>query len=170
MTIIWIVPNANVLNGGGDEVNELGEAFYALSPSSHKLAVKGIYELMNWQRADGSLFAPVPAGNWSKELPLQMLASVGWYGFYTQYYYSGDSTFIPVIYDRLHRYLHLKHGRSIRVACPSNAVVNGVGGDWGEQIDMGGIDELLVLSGTEKQKRNLHFNWVRKQMQKRSPV
>ena len=90
----------------GDEVNELGEAFYALSPSSHKLALKGIYELMNWQRPDGSLFAPVPAGNWSKELPLQMLASVGWYGFYTQYYYSGDSTFVPVIYDRLHRYLH----------------------------------------------------------------
>lgn len=25
----------------GDEVNELGEAFYALSPSSHKLALKG---------------------------------------------------------------------------------------------------------------------------------
>lgn len=30
----------------GDAVKELGEAFYALSPSSHKLAVKGIYELV----------------------------------------------------------------------------------------------------------------------------
>lgn len=35
-----------------------------------------------------------------------MLASVGWYGFYTQYYYSGDSSFVAPVYDRLHRYLH----------------------------------------------------------------
>ena len=55
---------------------------------------------------DGTMFAPVPAGNWARELPLQTLASVGWYGFYTQYYYSGDSSFIATIYDRLHRYLH----------------------------------------------------------------
>ncbi len=41
----------------GDEVNELGEAFYALSPSGQKLAVKGIHELMNWQREDGTLYA-----------------------------------------------------------------------------------------------------------------
>lgn len=90
----------------GDEVNELGEAFYALSPSAHPLAVKGIHELMNWQREDGSIGSPVPAGNYSNELPIQMLASVGWYGFHNQYFYSGDSTFIPQIYDRLHRYLH----------------------------------------------------------------
>lgn len=90
----------------GDEVNELGEAFYALSPSSHSLALKGIHELMNWQRADGSIFSPVPAANYAGELPLQMLASVGWYGFHHYYFYSADSTFVPVIYDRLHRYLH----------------------------------------------------------------
>lgn len=72
----------------GDEVNELGETFYALSPSSHKLAVKGIRELMNWQRNDGVIYSPVPSGNWHRELPLQMLASVGLYGFYTQYFLS----------------------------------------------------------------------------------
>ena len=90
----------------GDEVNELGETFYALTPSAHKLALKGIYELINWQRSDGVIFSPAPAGNWNRELPLQMLASVGWYGFYTQYFNSADSSFISVIYDRLHRYLH----------------------------------------------------------------
>ncbi|MBE6301749.1 MAG: glycoside hydrolase [Parabacteroides distasonis] len=90
----------------GDEVNELGEAFYALSPSSHQLAVKGIHELMNWQKPDGSISAPVPAGNYFSELPAQMLASVGWYGFHNQYFYSGDSSFIPVVYDRVKRYLH----------------------------------------------------------------
>lgn len=120
----------------GDEVNELGEAFYALSPSSHKLAVKGIYELMNWQRADGSLFAPVPAGNWAKELPLQMLASVGWYGFYTQYYYSADSTFVPIIYDRLHRYLH-ETWQVDKSGLPIERSGEWSWGDWGNQVDIG---------------------------------
>lgn len=120
----------------GDEVNELGEAFYALSPSSHLLADKGIYELMNWQRPDGTIFAPVPAGNWTKELPLQMLASVGWYGFHTQYYYSGDSTFVAAIYDHLHRYLH-----DVWKTDKSGLALERNGGwswgDWGENIDMG---------------------------------
>jgi len=120
----------------GDEVNELGETFYALSPSSHKLAVKGIHELMNWQRKDGTLFSPVPAGNWGKELPLQMLASVGWYGFYTQYYYSGDSSFVPVIYDRLHHYLH-----DVWKVDKSGLAVEREGewnwGDWGDNVDLG---------------------------------
>ncbi len=120
----------------GDEVNELGEAFYALSPSSHKLATKGIYELMNWQREDGTLFAPVPAGNWAKELPLQMLASVGWYGFYTQYYYSGDSSFVAPVYDRMNRYLHSVWQLD---ADGLPIVRNGEWswGDWGENVDLG---------------------------------
>ena len=120
----------------GDEVNELGEAFYALTPSSHQLASKGIYELMNWQRADGVIFSPVPAGNWNKELPLQMLAAVGWYGFYTQYLYSADSCFVPVIYDRLHRYLH-----EVWQVDENGLVIERSGewswGDWGNHVDMG---------------------------------
>ena len=120
----------------GDEVNELGEAFYALTPSSHQLALKGIYELMNWQRADGVIFSPVPAGNWHKELPLQMLAAVGWYGFYTQYFYSADSSFVPVIYDRLHRYLH-----EVWQVDENGLAIERAGewswGDWGNHVDMG---------------------------------
>ena len=120
----------------GDEVNELGEAFYALTPSSHQMALKGIYELMNWQRADGVIFSPVPAGNWNKELPLQMLASVGWYGFYTQYFYSADSSFVPLIYDRLHRYLH-----EVWQVDGNGLAIERSGewswGDWGSNIDMG---------------------------------
>ena len=120
----------------GDEVNELGETFYALTPSSHKLALKGIHELMNWQRSDGVIFSPVPAGNWNRELPLQMLASVGWYGFYTQYFYSADSSFIPVIYDRLHRYLH-----EVWQVDKDGMVIERSGdwswGDWGQNTDMG---------------------------------
>ncbi|MDL2265165.1 glycoside hydrolase [Parabacteroides sp. OttesenSCG-928-G07] len=120
----------------GDEVNELGETFYALSPSSHQLAVKGIYELMNWQRRDGTIASPVPAGNWDKELPLQMLASVGWYGFYTQYYYSGDSSFVADIYNRLRYYLH-----GVWKLDKSGLVIERSGGwnwgDWGDNVDIG---------------------------------
>lgn len=133
----------------GDEVNELGEAFYALSPSSHKLALKGIYELMNWQRADGSIFSPMPSGTYRSELPLQMLASVSWYGFYTHYYYSGDNSFIADIYDRMHRYLHEvwqvdEKGQPI--------IRNGQWswGDWGTNIDMGVLTSswyYLALKG-----------------------
>jgi len=120
----------------GDQVNELGEAFYALTPPSHRLALKGIHELMNWQRADGVIFSPAPAGNWNRELPLQMLASVGWYGFYTQYFYSADSSFVPVIYDRLRKYLH-----EVWKVDDKGLAINRSGewdwGDWGQNVDIG---------------------------------
>ena len=119
----------------GDVVNELGQAFYALDPRGQLLARKGILELMNWQRNDGVIFSPVPAGGWTRELPLQMLASVGWYGFYTQYFFSGDESFIPLIYDRLHRYLHevWQMGENGLVAMrPSDWDW----GDWGPNQDM----------------------------------
>jgi hypothetical protein len=119
----------------GDEVNELGETFYALTPTSHQLALKGIHELMNWQRADGVIFSPVPAGNWNRELPLQMLAAVGWYGFYTQYYYSADSSFVPVIYDHLRKYLH-EVWRTGADGLPITRGGDWNWGDWGEHIDM----------------------------------
>lgn len=90
----------------GDEVNELGMAFHALDRKADALAFKGARELVNWQRADGVLFAPIPAGNWSKELPMQTLASIGWYGFRTLSWYSGDFSLLPEIYGPVHRYLH----------------------------------------------------------------
>ena len=120
----------------GDQVNELGEAFYALTPPSHRMAYKGIHELMNWQRADGVIFSPSPAGNWNRELPLQMLASVGWYGFYTQYFYSADSSFVPVIYDRMRKYLHevwKVDEKGLAIARPGEWDW----GDWGQNVDIG---------------------------------
>lgn len=90
----------------GDEVNELGEAFYALGRSADKLALKGILELAAWRKPDGSLCAPIPCGNYYKELPMQILASVGWYGFHDFYRYSGDSSFVARVYEPVHKYLH----------------------------------------------------------------
>lgn len=90
----------------GDVCNDIQQSFYVFSPSSWKLVDKGIYELINWQRKDGTLFSPIPAGNWDKELPCQMLQSLGWYGFRAQAFYSGDYSFVPYIYDGMHKYLH----------------------------------------------------------------
>ena len=119
----------------GDEVNELGEAFYVLDPRGWQLATKGIYELMNWQRPDGVIASPVPSLNWCKELPLQMLASVGWYGFYTQAFYSDDYSFVPHIYDGLKKYLHevwQVDGQGMPVVRPGDWSW----GDWGTDVDM----------------------------------
>ena len=69
----------------GDEVYAGAQSFYALSPSSHLLMKKGIYELMGWQRKDHTLYAPIPSGNWQNELPGQMLSAVGYYGLWNYY-------------------------------------------------------------------------------------
>ena len=119
----------------GDEVNELGEAFYVLDPRGWQLATKGIYELMNWQRPDGVIASPVPSLNWCKELPLQMLASVGWYGFYTQAFYSDDYSFVPHIYGGLKKYLHevwQVDDQGMPVVRPGDWNW----GDWGTDVDM----------------------------------
>ena len=119
----------------GDEVNELSEAFYVLDPRGWQLAAKGIYELMNWQRPEGVIASPVPSLNWCKELPLQMLASVGWYGFYTQAFYSDDYSFVPHIYDGLKKYLHevwQVDGQGMPVVRQGDWSW----GDWGTDVDM----------------------------------
>ncbi len=142
----------------GDEVNELGEAFYATDLRGHKLALKGIHELMGWQRADGVIFSPCPAGNWRTELPVQMLASVGYYGFHTYYFYSGDSTFIPAVYDRMHRYLH-----EVWIMNEKGLVQTRSGdwswGDWGNNIDLELLTNAwyyLALKGERKFADMLH--------------
>lgn len=90
----------------GDEANELGMAFHMLSPSSWKLALKGMYEVVNWQKPTGEMYGPVPAGNWVGELPMQTLAFVGWYGFREYAFSADDYSFVAPLYGRLHRYLH----------------------------------------------------------------
>lgn len=119
----------------GDEVNELGEAFYVLDPRGWQLATKGIYELINWQRPDGVIASPVPSLNWCKELPLQMLASVGWYGFYTQAFYSDNYSFVPHIYDGLKKYLH-EVWQVDDQGMPVVRLGDWNWGDWGTDVDM----------------------------------
>ena len=118
----------------GDVVNELGEAFYALDEKAHRLTRKGICELMDWQRADSTIFAPVPAGNYKDELPMQMLASVGYYGFWTYYMGTGDKELIEYVFPRVKKYIH------VWKTSPDGLVIPRKGGwtwgDWGDNKDM----------------------------------
>lgn len=118
----------------GDEVLESGEAFYALDRKSDGLVKKGILELMDWQRKDSTIFSPVPAGNWDKELPGQMLASVGYYGFYNYYLHTGDQETIAKVYEPVKKYLSLwklKENGTVEIRQGG-----WIWGDWGENKDI----------------------------------
>ena len=118
----------------GDEVNEAGEAFYALDTQSHLLQKKGMYELINWQRPDSTLFSPIPAGNWDKELPVQMLASVGYYGFWNYYLNTGDKQTVIDLYQGVKKYLNIWKLNNY------GTVITRQGGwswaDWGNEVDL----------------------------------
>lgn len=118
----------------GDEVNESGEAFYALDTASHLLQKKGMYELIAWQREDSTLFSPIPAGNWDKELPIQMLTSIGYYGFYNYYLNTGDLKTIADLYPGVQKYLGIwkqQHDGSVELR-----EGGWIWGDWGENKDI----------------------------------
>lgn len=117
----------------GDVVNESGEAFYALCPKSHLLMKKGMYELINWQKEDGKLFSPIPASNYERELPGQMLASVGYYGFWNYYMSTGDLKPVADLYPGIQRYLNLwKFNADGTVQFRTG---DWTWGDWGSNID-----------------------------------
>lgn len=122
----------------GDMVNESGEAFYALCPQSRFLTQKGMLELINWQRDDGTIFSPVPAGNWNRELPGQMLASIGYYGFWNYYWNTGDKETITKVYDGVKRYLDVWEldDNGVLVKRMTEGESKGwYWGDWGTNID-----------------------------------
>jgi hypothetical protein len=132
----------------GDAVNELGETFYALSPSSSRLVRKAIYNLCDWQRGDQTLYSPVPATIWDKELPQQMLASVGQYGFWNYYLNTGDRQ------TALDAYPHVRDYLSLWKMQENGLVAHRNGGwdwaDWGNDIDDHVLDQAwfcLALEG-----------------------
>lgn len=122
----------------GDAVNESGETFYALCPKSRFLTQKGILELINWQRSDGTIFSPVPSGNWDKELPGQMMASIGYYGFWNYYMNTGDKETIAEVYEGVKRYLDIwqlnENGVLVKRMNESDSK-GWYWGDWGTNVD-----------------------------------
>ena len=119
----------------GDAVNELGEAFYAFDRRSDMLTRKCIIDLVAWQKADGVLFSPIPTGNWNKDLPLQMLASIGRTGFWTYSFYSGDMETLNVAYPAMKRYLEIWAMKPDGLVVPRRGAW--AWGDWGDNVDMG---------------------------------
>lgn len=118
----------------GDEVNESGEAFYALSVSSHLLMKKGMYELIGWQRPTGEIYAPIPSSNYHTELPGQMLASIGYFGFWNYYLNTGDLQTIKDLYPGVKKYMKVWQKNA------DGTIKFRAGewtwGDWGENIDI----------------------------------
>lgn len=142
----------------GDAVNELGEAFYALDRRADSLARKSILELVGWQKPDGVLFAPIPTGNWDKDLPLQMLASIGRPGFWTYGLYSGDTNTLRAVYPGVKWYLEIWNMQS------NGLVVQRPGGwpwgDWGDNVDMTVLYNAwyhLALQGMEQMALTLNI-------------
>jgi len=143
----------------GDEVNESGEAFYALDTKSHLLFKKGMYELIGWQRPDSTLFSPIPTGNYKDELPIQMLTSVGYYGFWNYYLNTGDKKTIADLYPGVRRYLKIwkmNDDGSIKFRKGG-----WLWGDWGTEIDMELMTNgsyYLALKGALNMAETLHLH------------
>lgn len=127
-------PDRERAQWAGDAVNESLEAYYSLSVSSHALVKKWLYETVAWQREDGSMFAPIPAGNWFQELPGQVLATIGKFGVWDYYMYTGDRQLLVDLYPGIKRYLDLwepdgKGTMKMRQG-------DWTWGDWGDDRDM----------------------------------
>jgi hypothetical protein len=156
----------------GDAVNELGETFYALSPSSSRLIRKAIDNLCGWQRPDKVLYSPVPATIWNKELPQQMLASVSQYGFWNYYLNTGDRQTIADAYPHVMGYL------SLWKLDEQGLVIHRAGdwswADWGNNIDERVLDQAwysLALQGAANMARltgdpdeAAQFDWTRRNL------
>ncbi len=134
----------------GDAVLESEEAFYALTPSSHALARKWLYELICWQKKDGTLFSPIPAGNWDKEIADQSLASIGFYGIWTYYMHTGDKQLLIDLFPAIQEYLHLWEKDSDGLVRIREG--GWLWGDWGHNKDMLLIHNLwyyLAIKGNQ---------------------
>lgn len=118
----------------GDAVTQSAQAFYCLSPSSSKMTTKWLDEFFNWQRKDGVLFSPSPARNWNSELPDQSIATIGYYGLWNYYLYSGDIELISRHYDAALKYLALWERETDGTIRIRKGEWNW--GDWGEHKDM----------------------------------
>ena len=137
----------------GDIVIQLGQVFYTYDTGSHSLIRKCMYNLSNWQRTSKTLFSPIPAGNWDKELPQQMLASIGQYGFWTYYLNTGDKQTLSDVYP------HVKDYLSIWQTDGDGLIIHRAGengwdwADWGDNVDLRVLDNAwycLALEGAAR--------------------
>lgn len=117
----------------GDIVVLMNQILYTCDHRGTMLVRKAVDNLVDWQKPDGVLYSPVPAGSWHDELPMQMLASIGEQGFWNYYLQTGDREAMAKAYPAVKRYLSLwKLGED-------GLIIHRPGGwdwaDWGENID-----------------------------------
>lgn len=122
----------------GDVTNEVAEAPYALSDEAAKLISKCAHEFVDWQRSDNVLYAPVPAGDWNKELPQQSLAFCGM-GLWDYYRHYGDEATIRKAFPAIKRYLHLWTIGADGLASYRRGAWDW--GDWGTNTDMAALNQ-----------------------------
>jgi len=131
----------------GDEVILMDQILYTCDDRAIALVRKGIDNLVDWQKPDGALFSPIPAGNWDKELPMQMLASIGDKGFWNYYFQTGDKATIEHAYPAVKRYL------SLWQLGTNGLVIHRSGGwdwaDWGKNIDVPVIENAWLYQALD---------------------
>ena len=118
----------------GDVTILMGQSFYQLSPCANLLMRKAIRELADWQKEDGTLFSPIPAGNWDKELPAQSLTAISTYGFWYYYMHTGDKETMAYVYPAMRRYLTLWTLDDGGLTCERQG--GWPWGDWGTDVGM----------------------------------
>jgi alpha-L-rhamnosidase len=128
----------------GDVVINLGEILYYWDATGHAALRKAIANLLDWQRADGSLYSPVPAGNWDKELPQQMLASLSEFGLWEYYRHTADTTTLRRAYPAVARYLAL--WRTGADGLVQHRAGGWDWGDWGRHVDMPVLENAWYYS------------------------
>ncbi len=126
----------------GDIVILMNQIFYSCDDRAVLLIRKAVDNLVDWQKPNGVLYSPVPAGSWDDELPMQMLLSIGEKGFWNYYLQTGDRVAIERSYTAISRYLSLwtydDKGLAIHRAGDWDW------GDWGENIDMPLMENALL--------------------------
>ena len=126
----------------GDIVILMNQILYSCDDRAVLLVRKAVDNLVDWQKSDGVLYSPVPAGSWDDELPMQMLLSIGEKGFWNYYMQTGDREAIERSYAAISRYLALwsfdAQGLAIHRAGGWDW------GDWGENIDMPLMENALL--------------------------
>lgn len=126
---------------------EIEQSFYALDRRSDLLGRKAMSDLVEWQRPDGTLYSPIP-GNWTDELPQQMLASIGHAGFWTSYVHTADEAAIRAVYPTVKEYLALWTRTSDGLM--SHRAGEWDWGDWGSNIDLTLLEHIwyyMALDG-----------------------
>ena len=126
----------------GDVTVLMSQSFYQMDSRAWQLMRKAIRELVNWQRADNTLYSPIPEGNYHEtdgELPAQMLAAMSTYGFWNYYRHTGDTETMAYAYPAMKRYLSIWE-------LEENGLTKYRTGDW-DWVDWGSnADKNLIMA------------------------